>query len=169
MGASGWQYFVPYQSDFKKALDELREQVFQSGKYYKRTSFLQSIIDESYYDAIADAKKRQEFIEWHRTMKAAKEPEPTTIEELIMLNEEDGTHSIIDITGISSTPKFGMATPLSSLQLIDFFGSEKPTRDLVKQKVVEIMDLRERWQATYIIVYKDGLPDEIFFTGFSGD
>jgi hypothetical protein len=95
--------------------------------------------------------------------------EPATIEELLMWNGEDGTHSMIDITGISSTPDFGKAAPLSSQQLVDLFGTEKPARNLVEQKVTEIMQLRERWQATYIIVHKDELPDQIFFTGYSGD
>jgi hypothetical protein len=33
MGASGWLYTVPYQEDISKALQELREEVFQSEMY----------------------------------------------------------------------------------------------------------------------------------------
>lgn len=166
MGASGWQYFVPYQSDIQKALDELRVQVFQSGKYYVGEPVWQNM-DESEYDEYPEEDMREELKEWLRRMKSLKEP--TTIEELLDWNGEDGTHSILDIAGISSTPKFGMAIPLSSQQLIDLFESEKPTKDLIEQKVDEIMGLRKRWEATYIVIYKDGLPNEIFFAGFSGD
>jgi hypothetical protein len=35
MGASGWSYFVPYQPDINKALQELRQKVFQEGDYFK--------------------------------------------------------------------------------------------------------------------------------------
>jgi len=166
VGASGWQYFVPYQSDITRALHELREQVFQSGKYYKREAFWQNTA-ESEYDNEPDEELRQELIEWLRTMKAMKEP--TTIEELFLWNEEDGTHSILDIKGVSTQPDFGTISPLSQDELMLFFGTHKPTRAMVEQKAVEIMQLRKRWQGTYVIVYKDGLPNEIFITGFSGD
>lgn len=33
MGASGWDYIVPYQADLQAALDDLRRQVFSSGDY----------------------------------------------------------------------------------------------------------------------------------------
>ena len=49
------------------------------------------------------------------------------------------------------------------------FGTHEPTRAIVQQKADELMDLRERWQGTYVVVYQDGLPHEIYITGFSGD
>jgi hypothetical protein len=166
VGASGWQYSVPYQSDIKKALDELREQIFQSGKYYKREPFWQ-YTNESEYDDAPDEDVRQELIEWLHTMKAMKEP--TTIEELLLWNGEDGTHSIVDIKSVSTEPDFGTISPLSPEDLMELSGTYEPTKVIVEQKANEIMELRERWQATYIIVYKDGFPNEIFFTGYSGD
>ena len=33
MGASGWHYFVAYQPDIDKALQELRVDVFKKGEY----------------------------------------------------------------------------------------------------------------------------------------
>jgi hypothetical protein len=35
VGASGWEYVVPYQDDLGAALDALRRQVFASGEYLK--------------------------------------------------------------------------------------------------------------------------------------
>jgi len=35
VATSGWDYFVPNQQDIEKALQDLREQVFRSGKYRK--------------------------------------------------------------------------------------------------------------------------------------
>lgn len=166
MGASGWQYFVPYQSDITQALYELKEQVFQSGKYYKQEPFWQNT-DESEYNDEPDEELRQELIEWLRTMKAMKEP--TTIEELFLWNGEDGTHSILDIKSVSAEPDFGTISPLSQEELMLFFGTYEPTKAMVEQKAVEIMQLRKSWQGTYVIAYKDGLPNDIFITGFSGD
>ena len=166
MGASGWQYFVPYQYDVSKVLNDLREQVFQSGKYYKREPFWR-YTDESEYDDAPDEDVRQELIEWLRTMKGMKEP--TTLEELFLWNGEDGTHSILDIKGVSDVPDFGSISPLSPEELMSLFGTHGPTKSMVEQKTDEIMNLRERWQGTYVVVYKDGLPNEIFITGFSGD
>jgi hypothetical protein len=34
MGASGWEYYVPYQPDLQAALDELRRRVLDSGDYW---------------------------------------------------------------------------------------------------------------------------------------
>jgi hypothetical protein len=35
MGASGWAYFVPFQVDIAKALQQLRDEVFQRGDYFR--------------------------------------------------------------------------------------------------------------------------------------
>jgi hypothetical protein len=35
VGASGWEYAVPYQEDLGAALDKLRRQVFASGDWVK--------------------------------------------------------------------------------------------------------------------------------------
>ena len=166
MGVSGWKYFVPYQSNITKALNELREQVFQSGKFYKRQPFWQDLDDDEYADE-EDEDLRAQLSDWLRTMKALKEP--TTIDELLVWNEEDGTHSILDYTEISSIPEIGKIAPLSPQQLLNLFDTEKPTHNMVKQKVDTIMQLRETWQATYIIIYQADLPNQIFFTGYSGD
>jgi len=165
MGASGWTYFVPYKSDIAKALNGLREQVFQSSKYYQREAFWQEMNEDDYSNEDEDI--REDSINWLRRMKAMKEP--TKIEELILWNEEEGTHSIIDITEISPTPEFGKAAPLDAQQLMNLFNTENPSRSMVEQKVNEIAQLREGWEATYIIVYENGLPDQIFFTGYTGD
>jgi hypothetical protein len=166
MGASGWQYFMPYQSDIQKALEELRAQVFQSGKYYIGEPVWQNI-DESEYDEYPEEDMREELKEWLRRMKSLKEP--ATIDDLLEWNGEEGTHSILDIKSISVEPDFGTISPLLLDELMSLFGTDKPTKDMVEQKADHIMDLRERWQGTYIIIYKAEQPSEIFFTGFSGD
>ncbi|MGW6397350.1 hypothetical protein [Streptomyces sp. NPDC055134] len=34
MGASGWDYYVPYQEDLNAALQQLRHEVFEAGDYH---------------------------------------------------------------------------------------------------------------------------------------
>jgi len=169
MGASGWDSFVPYQSDINEALQGLRERVFQGGHYYLRRSL--DLRPEDFANAPKEVQERvPQWIEREKSYKP-----PTTIEELIDWNGEEGTHSILDIDTIATSPGFGIAAPLSKEELKQFFGTDQPTHTMIDEKKRELSrflqkDLgRYRYEATYIIVYKDGAPDEIFFTGYSGD
>jgi len=169
MGASGWDSFVPYQPDINKALQELRAKVFQDHGYYLRAPL--NLRPEDFANASKDI---QEMVpQWIEREKSYKPP--TTIEELIAWNGEDGTHSILDIHTVASSSGFGVAAPLSREELRRFFGTDQPTHTMIGEKKRELSrflqgDLgRYGYEATYIIVYKDGAPDEIFFTGYSGD
>ncbi len=145
MGASGWGYFTLYQPDIDQALQDLRQKEFEAGHYY--------------FASREHSRQR-----------------PKTIQELLQidldeheLGDKQGTHSIIDIKSISPTPDFETAAPLSAEQLIEFFGTDKPTHAQVEAKAYELQRLRLRWQGSYLIVYRAEEPAEIFFTGFSGD
>jgi hypothetical protein len=175
MGASGWAYFVPYQADISKALQELREAVFQRGEYYQRSSDWKDMTFEEYLPpklSLTEEDKAELFAEFQELQTL---PEPTSIETLIQWNAEDGTHSIIDIDEIAPTPSIAAAAPLSEEELRRFFGTEKPTRDMIETKKWELREFlqremgRSRGEGTYIIVYKDDEPDEIYFIGYSGD
>ena len=95
--------------------------------------------------------------------------QPTTIAELINWNAEEGTHSILDIERISPVPDFGAATPLSTQELIELFGTDQPGQGMIVEKAETIRSLRKIYQATYIIVFRNDIRDEIYFTGYSGD
>jgi len=87
----------------------------------------------------------------------------------------EGTHSIIDIDEIAPMPRVGAAAPLSNEELERFFGTDKPTREMIEGKERDLGAFlqqamgRYRGQGTYIVVYKDSQPNEIYFTGYSGD
>src|SRR4051812_17282256 len=83
MGASGWNYFVPYQPDTGRALKSLREEIFRSGAYGR--GFLSG-------EDIAP-------------------PEADTIEELLERVGAEGTHSILDIECMADEPDIGWASP----------------------------------------------------------
>ena len=163
MGASGWDYFVPYQQSIEHALAELREQVFRNGDFFLRP--LWEIDPNKFLDAPEEIREQiPARIEREKSFS-----QPSTLKALIDWNGEEGTHSIIDIERIAPTPALCAASPLSIEQLIEIFGTDKPERSMVEQRKREIGEMRNRWEASYIVVYKNGEPDEIFFSGYSGD
>ena len=95
--------------------------------------------------------------------------EPQTIEELLEMVAEDGTHSILDIEHVGPRLDFGVAAPLPASRVARVFGSPQPTHDQVEANWGAIADGLERWQAYYLTVYRDGQPAEYAFIGCSGD
>jgi hypothetical protein len=95
---------------------------------------------------------------------------PGSIEELLELVAEDGTHSILDIEGISPRRMFGAATPLAERHYERVFGSARPTHEQVERRWDRLSDRLDRWQAYYVTVYDaTGRPAEYAFIGCSGD
>ncbi len=180
MGASSWSYYIPYNPDISEALQQLKERVFENGEYYAiftKTEKLQFLASEllrlESIDPKTDMEESifEEYQDQYRLLKSL--PEPTNFEEgikeLFAINQEDGTHSILDIDGISSEPEYFMAAPLTQSELLALFGTDKPTQEMIESQKDVLMTLRSSWKATYVIVYKNGEPESIYFTGFSGD
>jgi len=91
-------------------------------------------------------------------------------EEAIWMN----LHQLIatsQIEHLAMRTRVGRAMPLSSKDLMRFFGSEKPLRAEVEAafKEREIWEITRREVGYYAIIYQDGTPHEIVFAGFSGD
>jgi hypothetical protein len=115
MGASGWTYFVPYQTDITKALQQLREEVFHRGAYFKPAQFYGSLLDSQIGQDLPP-EIRESLTTEVEEMRS--QSEPRSIEELIEMNAESGTHSILDIQEVSSEPDFRVVAPLMSEQLV---------------------------------------------------
>ena len=94
---------------------------------------------------------------------------PETIEELLEMVAEDGTHSILDIEHTGSRREFGVAAPMPARRIREFFGSEQPTHEQVEQSWGDASEELDRWQAYYLTIFKDGKPHEYAFIGCSGD
>ena len=184
MGATGWSYFVPYQQDINEALQELKRAVFEQGQYEQPFNFEQNELESkldylaSVYESLPDEIREHtdHFLELARAAAKQQRPRqtPADIEQLLELCGTEGTHSVLDIEEVSSTPASGAIAPLSHQKLLDLFGTERPTRDMVEEwsARVDPLDaepLYERWQGIYILVYKDTEPVEIYFEGCSGD
>jgi hypothetical protein len=170
--------------DVLAALEELKEQVFREGLYERPMDFdreeMKHAIDfltEQYKDLPAPARVQTDlFLSMARsTMKQTKPKRRAgTIKELLQQCGESGTHSILDIDRISDVRDFGAVVPLSSAQVVELFATDQPTHEMLErwsQRVDPLgaEPLYDRWEGIYIIVYKDGQPDEIYFEGCSGD
>jgi hypothetical protein len=93
---------------------------------------------------------------------------PPTPEAAFELTDADGTRSILDITRISDQPDFCCAAPLSPEELERYFGTPKPTEEMVRDSDDFVEDL-ERGMARYVILYEDDEPSGIYFAGYSFD
>ncbi len=82
--------------------------------------------------------------------------------------EEEGTRSILDILHIGEAPDFGTAGPLPEERLEELFGTTQPTIAMIEESG-EFFDDIDRGMCVYIIAYKDGQPNQIYFAGYSYD
>jgi hypothetical protein len=118
-------------------------------------------------------------VEWLREMgPSAGSPEttpapggtpPRSIAELLEQAAECGTHSILDIERTAARSKSGAASPLAMATIRQVFGTAEPTREQVEQHWLDLAEPLRRWQARYLVVYRDGVPHEFAFIGCSGD
>ena len=61
-----------------------------------------------------------------------------------------------------------MAAPLPREALEALYGTAQPTREMMEQNMAFLEDL-ERGHCVYMVLYKNGKPDELFFAGYSFD
>jgi hypothetical protein len=158
VGASGWDYLVPYQPDAEAAFRQLQEQVLESGEFLWR---------EEYYGPrpttrwqLAAIKDRVEF--W-----------------------EEGTHSILDMDRIvpaDDEDHDGTVRPLAPDEVQHYFGTDRPTEadfdrayrytpgtDILEWSRHSLFADLRRWSGRYTILYDGGQPQQIIFFGCSGD
>src|SRR5579885_2939930 len=141
MGASPYTYIVPYEADFQRALDALRNREFESGRYNPVMLRLPSLIDER----TARGPGRQ-----HRSIDDAREAAGA-----------DGTRSILDIELVGDKGGIGIARRMIDEELEEYFETTTPTRkDILKNLSVYI----ERGEAVCLPVYNEaGVPVGICF------
>ncbi|HEY1011835.1 MAG TPA: hypothetical protein VGE07_03965 [Herpetosiphonaceae bacterium] len=192
MGASGWAYRVPYQQDIQRALDELRQLVFEHGAFLKgdpwwRDMEFAEFLPPEDLDAAELAEYRVEF----DRLQALEEP--TTIQEWIDWNGEEGTNSILDVDRVvaelppvsefpasadeadqqawfaASSARFGTVSPLTGAEAMAILGTDRPTYELVLERLEPVQQLRDKGAGVYVVVFDGDAPAEIVFTGFSGD
>ncbi|AUT02719.1 hypothetical protein CLI64_21245 [Nostoc sp. CENA543] len=100
------------------------------------------------------------------------------IEAVLDEYAEEGTSSILDMQEISLFPQAGAVSPVPENELIELFGTDQPTREMVVSILIEEAD-QEAWETfwesinrgegRYIVIYSENQPVEIFFAGYSFD
>lgn len=140
MGASGWSYFVPYESNVKTALAKLQAKVFEAGDYYDPCerkpaddqTFTEWIVANNIKipkEKVALLKKA--FESGKKNAKEKRKIKVTTIEELREKNGDTGTHSILDIREIEETDVPYKSGKVSDKHLLEIFTTLKPTREMI--------------------------------------
>ncbi|MEV5383087.1 hypothetical protein [Streptomyces sp. NPDC052721] len=147
MGASAWDYYVPYQEDVGAALEELRHRVFLAGDYYWVRGG----------DWLPEEERR---------------PRPSTLDELWAdeWTQHSGTHSILDVFHVQregEEPEVCAVQPVTAEEARRATGTERLTRE----HVPAIQELaRERGYGRCAVLHDArGTPQEIYFWGWSGD
>jgi hypothetical protein len=180
MGSTGWSYYTPYKEDIAQALQDLRQREFEGGHHQQFWLFEE--VPEEVFEELDELEPEdwdqspQKLLEAfvrvleRKHIHAELPSAPQTIDELLERNGPDGTHSILDIDHIASQPEDGAAVPLPEAKLLEWFGTNRPTRALVEKVSADdfLEVFLDRWQAIFIIIYQDGYPSEIYFTGHSG-
>jgi hypothetical protein len=150
MGAEEWAYFVPYDPDIARALNKLRQQEFQAGRYRPAT-----------WDI--------EFLPGPGS--AGPGAQHASIEEALEASGDGGTGSILDIHRVGEEPEDfedGAVVSLADDIIRELFGTIHPSRDLILAKR-DVLQGYEPGQGLYVVVYKGTEPSEIFFGGLSYD
>src|SRR5260221_14754458 len=130
MGGELWMYFVPYQKDLQQAMEELREQEFEAGRYYP----------------VNDASFQEYFGE-----------KPVSIEEAREMADADGTRSILDIDRVGDEVDYGVVRRLTEKEVVAYFGTKEPTRNTLKPNS-HYFEHIDRGQAAGFSVYKYEAP-----------
>ena len=148
MGGHPWFYFVEYEPDIDAALQKLRQREFDAGRYNPAVDFPE-------FPLTADSP--------------APGAQHDSIDEAIEDADADGTRSILDMERVAEEADFNAVAPLARETLLELFGTERPTHEMIDEsdELFELMD--ERGQGVYAIVYEGERPSEIFFAGYSFD
>lgn len=147
MGGHPWFYFVEYEPDVDAALQKLRLREFESGRYNPAVAFPVFPVTER---------------------SPAPGAQHGSIEEAFEESDADGTRSILDMERVADESDFQVVAPLARETLLELFGTERPTHELVEESD-ELFDALERGMGIYVIVYEGERPSEIFFAGYSFD
>jgi hypothetical protein len=149
MAAIPYHYFTPYQENFQKALNELRQQEFKAGRYYP-------------------AMEKAELMKQDTSKGPGAQHE--SIEDAFEMAEGEGTCSILDLEYISDQPEEAGVYWLPEEILVAQFGSATPTKEQILGDGLAVFDLIEYGgMGVGCVVYGEAGPEELFFAGYSYD
>ncbi len=161
MGSTYWVYFAPYQSDIEKALQSLREEVFRRGRFEYHIGRALDLSRIEGWDAAGSAI-------FQEMVNAARE-RAKTIDGLLEIVGDSGTHTILDIQHVSKAPGYSFITQATREELLAWFGTEKPSKESISVLVQDYEYLIDCHHNCFVILYDGDQPSEICFFGVTGD
>jgi hypothetical protein len=148
MGSSHYWYNVAYEDDKNNALNKLRQREFEAGRYNPVIAF-------------------PEFPITNKTESPGRGHE--TIADALEEAEADGTRSILDLEQVSDKDDFCIARTLTKDELIKYFKTENPTKEIIENNFDNFLEDIDRGKGFCITVYSNEIPKELFFIGYSFD
>ncbi|NUP49910.1 MAG: hypothetical protein HOW97_21745 [Catenulispora sp.] len=150
MGASGWEYIQPFDTDVQTTFAALRQQTFDEGHY-------------AWYD---DVPRPATLADWDAM--CADEPDFNDPDfERVMDIVASGTASILDVHSVG--PR-GDIEPLAEQQTLALFGTCAPSAAVFKATDLNEMT-SDKWNGGFCVNLHDdsGTVTAIGFWGASGD
>lgn len=170
MGASGWDYYMPYQEDRYVAFVTLRQLVFEAGEFLWAVSGKQAVDsqerpkteDELWSDESVRLAGTHSILDMYKILADGEAPNYgylpysyDTFEEYMALVKEHGN------------PDYGVIAPVTESEAYEVAGATRLTRDHV-EAIVPLA--RYRGIGRVAVLHDDyGTPAELYFWGFSGD
>ena len=158
MGASGWDYIEPFDTDLTTTLANLRRRVFVDDDYF-------------WFDSIPKPATFDELEALFAEI-AALTPDEIDYEDprMILLADiaSSGTHSILDMDAVGAG---GPIKPLPAGEAEALFGTARPTRaDFDRVGEGRWAEVESRWTGVCVQLHDDsGAITEVAFWGSSGD
>ncbi|MFD3933234.1 hypothetical protein [Streptomyces sp. NPDC058614] len=156
MGASGWEYVIPYDGSVEAALGSLHAQVFQ-----------EEYGDGEMFGSLEELYEDEEFMGEEGTHSIL------DIQRVVHTTDAPSELSIED---------YGTLRPLSPDRVAHHFGTGRPTRGQFEEVLAEIGrsyevrrgqtlidECRMRWTGLYVILHTGGEPTHLGIFGYSGD
>ena len=159
MGADSYFYYVKFEENKENALQKLRQREFEAGRYAP-VMFQWDIPFP--LDDLSDAPTPGKQ---HNTI------EELTNDEFFI---EAGSGTILDIMKLSGKLDYCSAYIVPKEELIEYFGTDKPTREIINEKVWDYWEhiaevFGVRGIGICITAYENDVPSELYFGGFSFD
>ncbi len=192
MAGSGWSFLVEYDGKPESLMRSLETHVFQSGRFdipIVEPEFL----DEIDFFSVSDEEREEmaeqygleamltvarrvgfaDFVPW--CVERMKTGRVETLEELRAMQclSSSGTHSPLDMSGISDAPEDFKLYPLADDQILKVFGTSRVRYDDVASRDMfvarSLPEAYANWQGVFVPVYTGDSITHAYVEGASGD
>jgi hypothetical protein len=141
MGGEFWKYYAPFRGDVSTTLEELRELVFETGRYH-RSDLRPATIQEARRNASSDGTR--------------------SILDMERISTSPAPGAVSPVPRASLLAIFGTDRPTRQMVERAFRIRDCETLDYLIEEI-------GRGEGRYFVLYRDDEPAEVFFCGYSYD